>query len=44
MEEVYGCIVVALVTDNDGGSQSSHKKTVEVQPWIFGPACCGHQV
>lgn len=27
VEEKYGCLVVALVTDNDGGSQSGRKKS-----------------
>lgn len=44
VEAMYKCIVVALVTNNDGGTQSGRKKTVEQRPWLFGPACCGHQV
>ncbi|KAF7341516.1 DUF659 domain-containing protein [Mycena venus] len=42
-EAEYGCIVVGLCCDNDGGSHKGRDLMVERRPWLFGPPCCGHQ-
>lgn len=44
VETMFQCIVVAFVTDNDGGSCSGRTKLVVKRPWLFGLPCCGHQV
>ncbi|KAK6983944.1 ribonuclease H-like domain-containing protein [Favolaschia claudopus] len=38
-----GGIVVAYITDNDGGSQRGRKDLVIIRPYIFGIQCCSHQ-
>lgn len=43
-ENEHGCIVVCLLCDNDGGSQKGRKLTILLRPWLFGLACCAHQV
>lgn len=44
VEKQYKCIVVAFITDNNGGSCSGRTKLVQKHQWIFGPPCCAHQV
>lgn len=43
-EAEYGCIVVCLCCDNDGGSHKGRDLLVEKRPWLFTPPCCAHQV
>lgn len=43
-EHEYGATVVVLCCDNNGGSQRGRKDLVIKRPWLFGPACCAHQV
>ncbi len=43
-ERKYACFVVALVTDEDGGSSRGQKDTGIERPWLFIPPCCAHQV
>ncbi|KAJ7909552.1 hypothetical protein B0H13DRAFT_2233060 [Mycena leptocephala] len=42
-EADYGCIVVCLCCDNDGGSHKGRDLLVEKRPWLFTPPCCAHQ-
>ncbi|KAJ7912030.1 hypothetical protein B0H13DRAFT_2478538 [Mycena leptocephala] len=42
-EAEYGCIVVRLCCDNDGGSHKGRDLLVEKRPWLFTPPCCAHQ-
>ncbi|KAK7451264.1 hypothetical protein VKT23_012604 [Stygiomarasmius scandens] len=42
-EKVYGCEVVALGTDNDGGSRAGRVKLEKRCPWIFTFPCGAHQ-
>ncbi|KAF5349830.1 hypothetical protein D9757_015258 [Collybiopsis confluens] len=43
VEENYGCMCVAFVTDDDGGSRKGRQLLVARRPWLFGPACAAHQ-
>lgn len=43
-EKTYGVDVVVFCCDNDGGSQRGRKDLILKQPWLFGVACCVHQV
>ncbi|KAK7015051.1 hypothetical protein R3P38DRAFT_3205081 [Favolaschia claudopus] len=38
-----GGIVIAYITDNDGGSQRGRKDLVIKRPYLFGIQCCSHQ-
>ncbi|KAJ7157776.1 hypothetical protein C8R46DRAFT_1225479 [Mycena filopes] len=39
----YGCAVVLLVCDNDGGSQRGRKNVKIRRPWVLIAPCCTHQ-
>ncbi|KAF5354536.1 hypothetical protein D9758_011245 [Tetrapyrgos nigripes] len=42
-ESVYGCRIVALGTDNDGGSRAGRNLIGERRPWLFTFPCIAHQ-
>ena len=42
-EEKWGCIVVAFLTDNDGGSKKGRKILGEIRAWLLLFPCCSHQ-
>ncbi|KAF5371266.1 hypothetical protein D9758_004281 [Tetrapyrgos nigripes] len=42
-EQVYGCTIVTLGTDNDGGSKAGHAKLEDVRLWLFVFPCGAHQ-
>ncbi|KAK7440944.1 hypothetical protein VKT23_016720 [Stygiomarasmius scandens] len=42
-EREYKCEVVALGTDNDGGSRAGHVKLGKLRPWVFEFPCVTHQ-
>ncbi|KAF8878171.1 ribonuclease H-like domain-containing protein [Gymnopilus junonius] len=43
-EDDYGIVVVGFCCDNDGGSQRGRKDLIQKRPWLFGTACCAHQL
>jgi hypothetical protein len=43
-EAIYGCVVVALGTDNDGGSRAGRELIGSRRPWLFTFPCLAHQV
>ncbi|KAF5347675.1 hypothetical protein D9758_014844 [Tetrapyrgos nigripes] len=42
-EKVYGCAVVGLGTDNDGGSRAGRELLGKRRPWVFTFPCLAHQ-
>ncbi|THU97324.1 hypothetical protein K435DRAFT_965546 [Dendrothele bispora CBS 962.96] len=42
-EKVYGCHIVALGTDNDGGSRAGRVFLEKLRPWLFLFPCGAHQ-
>ncbi|KAF5366429.1 hypothetical protein D9758_009742 [Tetrapyrgos nigripes] len=42
-EQSYGCAVIALGTDNDGGSRAGRRIIEEKRPWLFTFPCIAHQ-
>ncbi|KAF7375831.1 DUF659 domain-containing protein [Mycena sanguinolenta] len=42
-EQVLGCIVVAFLTDNDGGSKRGRNNVGDIRPWLLLFPCCAHQ-
>lgn len=43
VERVYGCTIVRLTTDNDGGAQAGRDLLVQERPWILADPCIAHQ-
>ena len=43
VEAEYGCKVVYLTTDADGGSKKGRKILMQCRPWMWAPDCWAHQ-
>lgn len=44
IEEKYGCIIIYLSTDADGGSNKGRKILGKKRPYLIVPSCWAHQV
>ncbi|KAL0564419.1 hypothetical protein V5O48_017626 [Marasmius crinis-equi] len=42
-EDEYGLVVVAVCSDNDGGTARGRKDLIVKWPWLFGIPCLAHQ-